>query len=188
VSWGNAVLQRQPIQKFHGDERCAVLAVNFVDRADVRVIECRGSSSFALKTAESLRIFSYFIGQELESNRPSELYILSLHLDSADSWRNNRICFYGACLRRLPGRLVERLSQANMKSRRLTSITAVVLFTALAIPVQLAAQDQGKHRHHYKLVDMGTFGGPQSYINYPDITSEADVNNQGIWAIARFAA
>lgn len=36
-------------------------------------------------------------------------------------------------------------------------------FAVLAIPIQLVAQEQqdNNHKqHHYKLIDMGTFGGP----------------------------
>jgi hypothetical protein len=42
----------------------------------------------------------------------------------------------------------------------LTSITAMTLFAAVAIPVQLAAQQT-----RYKLIDLGTLGGPNSATN-----------------------
>ena len=52
-----------------------------------------------------------------------------------------------------------------MKSSLSMYIAAVTLFAALAVPLQLAAQeshDQKPKHHHYKVVDMGTFGGPAS--------------------------
>jgi probable HAF family extracellular repeat protein len=58
-----------------------------------------------------------------------------------------------------------------MKSRRSILFTAVALFSALAIPLQLAAQSKGDQinarHHHYRLIDMGTFGGPESYLPSP---------------------
>jgi probable HAF family extracellular repeat protein len=55
-----------------------------------------------------------------------------------------------------------------MKSRTWMWTTIVYLFAALAMPVGMAAQSNpspdNQHKHHqYKLIDMGTFGGPNSY-------------------------
>ena len=72
-----------------------------------------------------------------------------------------------------------------MKSRILKCITATTLFAGLAVPLGFAAQDDAaqannpKH-HHYKLIDIGTFGGPESYLNpTPVIGSPDQLNSQG---------
>ena len=57
-----------------------------------------------------------------------------------------------------------------MKSRTWMWMAAVYLFATLAVTIGLAAQDNpsqdNRHRHHhYKLVDVGTLGGPASYYS-----------------------
>jgi hypothetical protein len=75
-----------------------------------------------------------------------------------------------------------------MKTRFLMLLTAVTLFAALAIPVQLRSQDKpeqhnNNHTHrHYKLIDLGTFGGPSSWFcNDPNLAGGACAiqNNRG---------
>ena len=69
-----------------------------------------------------------------------------------------------------------------MERKRAVSIAVVVLVAALASPVGLAAQQH----HHYKLIDIGTFGGPQSYIygSFDNIPFQG-LNNAG--AVAGWA-
>jgi hypothetical protein len=50
-----------------------------------------------------------------------------------------------------------------MKLAKLKRTTAIVL-VAMAIPVSLAAQQHHSKHQKYKLIDLGTFGGPVSYI------------------------
>src|SRR5207247_11276208 len=63
----------------------------------------------------------------------------------------------------------------NMKPRTLTWVPTLTLLTVLAIPVRLAAQDNQEHNkkhkhHHYQVIDIGTFGGPQSFFNSLSLT------------------
>jgi probable HAF family extracellular repeat protein len=65
------------------------------------------------------------------------------------------------------------MKEATVKSGRLMLITAMTLCAALAVPVRLAAQ-----LARYKLVDLGTLGGPSAYksVNAPGYQI---INNAG---------
>src|ERR1700674_255861 len=72
------MLQRQPIQKLHDEERMAVLLSNFMDRANIRVIQCRRGLGFSLEPSQCLGVFGYFIGQELQGDKSVQGYVLGL--------------------------------------------------------------------------------------------------------------
>src|SRR2546425_12578599 len=75
-------------------------------------------------------------------------------------------------------RLANPHTGGNMKSRTLTCIIATPLFIALTIPAQLTAQHT-----RYKLIDIGTFGGPASYFTDPGIGPGSQVlSNRGMLA------
>jgi probable HAF family extracellular repeat protein len=57
-----------------------------------------------------------------------------------------------------------RRSEANVESGLSTCFTSIALLIALALP--LPAQQPSTQHHHYELIDLGTFGGPQSRIDY----------------------
>jgi probable HAF family extracellular repeat protein len=67
-----------------------------------------------------------------------------------------------------------------MKSRTWIRMSVVALLVAVAIPARMSAQDNAsqdnRHRHHqYKLIDLGTFGGPASFVP----GSEVSINSRG---------
>ncbi len=66
-----------------------------------------------------------------------------------------------------------------MKSRFLMHVLVIILVGTLAVPVGLAAQSSQNPKHnkhsHYKLFDLGTFGGPASYF----FGGAGGLNNRG---------
>jgi probable HAF family extracellular repeat protein len=68
-----------------------------------------------------------------------------------------------------------------MNSKISTWITIIALFAVVAMPPSIAAQDTDKrhqHRmhHHYRLIDMGSFGGSLGLFSNP---GDKVVNNRG---------
>src|SRR5262249_37123441 len=67
------VPQRLPLQQFHGDEGLPIGLINLVDRADVRVIQCRSGTSFTTEPFKGLCIVREFLGKEFQRNVATEL-------------------------------------------------------------------------------------------------------------------
>ncbi len=72
------VLQRQAVQKLHGDERLAVVLANFVDGADIGMVQGRCGLGFALEAGEGLGVLGNIIGQELQGDEAMQLHVLGL--------------------------------------------------------------------------------------------------------------
>jgi probable HAF family extracellular repeat protein len=67
------------------------------------------------------------------------------------------------------------------KTRMFAIMMAIALFASLALPVVSSAQEEKiekKEHHHYKLVDIGTFGGPNSSFVGPPPSTRL-LNNSG---------
>ena len=72
------MLQCHAIQKLHRDKGMPVVFANFVDCADVGMIECRCGSGFPTKTIQSLRVFCNLVGQEFHCDKAAEVFVFSL--------------------------------------------------------------------------------------------------------------
>jgi hypothetical protein len=74
----DALLQRHPVQKLHGDEGLTILLPDLVDGADVGMVQCGSSLGFPLEASQRLGVFGYFLGQKLQRDRSVKGYVLSL--------------------------------------------------------------------------------------------------------------
>ena len=75
---GDTVLQRDPVEKLHGDKRLAVLLANVVNGADVGMIQGGCGLGFALEAGQGLRVAGHFPGQKLECDKTVQPRVFSL--------------------------------------------------------------------------------------------------------------
>src|SRR5207249_8670226 len=76
------VAQSLARQVLHHNERAALKFTDFVDRADVGVIERGSSASLAAETFERLSILGQVIRQKLERDKAAELGVFGLIHDA----------------------------------------------------------------------------------------------------------
>src|SRR4029077_2962349 len=72
------MLQRHAAEKFHRDERFAVLFANVENCTNVWVIQGRGSLRFALKTCQSYWVVSNLRRQEFQRNKTTKASVFCL--------------------------------------------------------------------------------------------------------------
>src|SRR5205814_10270535 len=80
--------ERHPFQQCYGDDRSSINSVDFVDGADVRVIQGRSGTGLTAESFERLWIVCEFFGKELQGDVATELEVFGLihnaHATAAD--------------------------------------------------------------------------------------------------------
>ncbi len=72
------VLERAPLQQFHGDESLAINFVDLVDRADTRMIQGGGSARLTAESFDCLWVFGQFFGKKFQCDVAAELKVFRL--------------------------------------------------------------------------------------------------------------
>src|SRR5208283_5159793 len=75
---GYTMLQRHAIQKFHDDERLTLFLPDFMNSADIGMVQGRSRLSLSLEAGQGLRIFGHIIGQKLEGDKAMQADVLGL--------------------------------------------------------------------------------------------------------------
>jgi hypothetical protein len=70
------VLQVRAVQKLHNNERLPFVFPNFMDGADIGMVEGRGGACFTAEAFERLRILSDVLGQKLQCDKSAKLSVL----------------------------------------------------------------------------------------------------------------
>src|SRR5208337_2830856 len=65
---GNAVLQRQPVQKLHDDEGTLTMLADLMDSANVGMVESGRRPRLPVEALQSPRVSRQFIRKELQGN------------------------------------------------------------------------------------------------------------------------
>src|ERR1700751_3705743 len=71
------MLQGHTIQELHCDERLVLMLPNFVDRADVGMIQRRSRAGLATEAFERLRVTRDVIGKKFQSDEAAEFGVFS---------------------------------------------------------------------------------------------------------------
>jgi len=74
----DAMLQSRPIEEFHHQVGLPVLLANFVNRADVGMIQRRRGSRLTPESLERLRVLVQFTGKKFQRNGAAKILILGL--------------------------------------------------------------------------------------------------------------
>src|SRR5580704_1203396 len=71
------MLERQAVQKLHGDERLPVLLADLINGADVGMVQRRCSLRLALKAGQRMRVSGNVIREKLEGDEAMQPRVFS---------------------------------------------------------------------------------------------------------------
>jgi hypothetical protein len=84
----NAVLQRHAVEKLHDDERLTFVPADFMNGADIWMVQGRRSASLSTETLQRLRVLRNFLREKFESDEASKLgvfgFIDNTHTTAAE--------------------------------------------------------------------------------------------------------
>ena len=72
------MFQRHPVQILHGNERTIPFLSDFVDGADIGMVEGRRRSGFPAESFQRLLILSQFFGEEFQRHKSAQFDVLGL--------------------------------------------------------------------------------------------------------------
>src|ERR1700722_10578166 len=72
------MFQGEAVQKLHGDETFAFMLADFVDGADIGMVQSGSGASFAAKSFESLRILRDVFGKKFEGDEAAKGSVFGL--------------------------------------------------------------------------------------------------------------
>jgi hypothetical protein len=91
----DGVFERLAVEKFHGDEGFAIGVADFVDGADVGMVQGGGGFGFAAETFESLRIGGERFGKKFQSDEAIKESVLGFvddaHSAAAETFENAEV-------------------------------------------------------------------------------------------------
>src|SRR6202034_2464294 len=84
VGWSRdeEVLEGDAFEEFHGDEAASVVLADFVDGADVGMVQSRGGSRLPAETLQGQGVPGELIGKEFEGDKAGLFLVLRLVDDS----------------------------------------------------------------------------------------------------------
>ena len=72
------MLERDPIEKLHRDERTTTMLADLADSTDVGMVQCGSGSSFAANAFQCVRTLSDIVGKKLQRDKAAQNGVLGL--------------------------------------------------------------------------------------------------------------